>query len=219
MGGSAGGAVVASGAIPAAAEQTTAPTRILPAENAPLQQLLNTYIITPTNRSFILVHQQAAHERILYERFAAAASGHALSSQKSLFPVTLSLSAPDAILLNELLPDLLLLGYSVEPFGKDSFIVQGTPADMGQGDEKSVLENLLEQYKHFSSEIRLSKRERLIRTLARQQAVRPGTPLDEIEMRGLVDGLFACTQHNITPAGDPTYIEFKKDYVEKLFGR
>jgi DNA mismatch repair protein MutL len=213
--GGAGGAATADGAT----AQQSSPVRILPIENAPLQQLLNTYIVTPTNRSFILVHQQAAHERILYERYVAAAGGKSIPSQKSLFPVTLTLSAPDAILLSELLPDLHLLGYTIEPFGKDSFIIQGTPADTGQGDERSALEMLLEQYKHFTSEIRFSKRERLIRTMARQQAVRPGTVLGEKEMRSLVDGLFACAQHNITPGGDPTYIEFKKDYVEKLFGR
>jgi len=200
-------------------QQPAPPVKIQPIENAPLQQLLNTYIVTPTNRSFILVHQQAAHERILYERYAAAAAGKTIPSQKSLFPVTLTLSAPDAIMLSELLPDLLLLGYTIEPFGKDSFIVQGTPADTGQGEERSVLENLLEQYKHFTSEIRFSKREKLIRTMARQQAVRPGNVLGEKEMRTLVDELFACQQPNITPGGDPTYIEFKKDYVEKLFGR
>jgi DNA mismatch repair protein MutL len=212
------------GAAGAAGEQAASgepgiKTRIQPIENAPLQQLLNTYITTPTNRSFIIVHQQAAHERILYERFAAAAAGKQIPSQKSLFPATLTLSPPDAILLKELLTDLQLLGYLIEPFGKDSFIVQGTPADTGQGDEKATLENLLEQYKHFSSEIRFSRREKLIRAMAKQQAVKAGTVLDEKEMRTLVDGLFACTQHNITPGGDPTFIEFKKDYVEKLFGR
>jgi DNA mismatch repair protein MutL len=206
-------------AAPGGEQQPATPVKIQPIENAPLQQLLNTYIVTPTNRSFILVHQQAAHERILYERYAAAAAGKTIPSQKSLFPITLSLSAPDAIMLSELLPDLLLLGYTIEPFGKDSFIVQGTPADTGQGEERSVLENLLEQYKHFTSEIRFSKREKLIRTMARQQAVRPGNVLGEKEMRTLVDELFACLQPNITPGGDPTYIEFKKDYVEKLFGR
>jgi DNA mismatch repair protein MutL len=142
----------------------------MPIENAPLQQLLNTYIVTPTNRSFILVHQQSAHERILYERFKTAAAGKGIASQKSMFPVTLQLSVADAILLQELIPDLQPLGYLVEPFGKDSFIVQGTPADTGQGEERSVLENLLEQFKHFNSEIKFSKREKLIRTMARQQA-------------------------------------------------
>jgi DNA mismatch repair protein MutL len=194
-------------------------TRIQPLENAPLQQLLNTYIVTPTNRSFILIHQQAAHERILYERLTAAAAGQPIPSQKSLFPATLTLSAPDAILLTELLTELQPLGYAIEPFGKDSFIIQGTPADIGQGDERSALETLLEQYKHFTSEIRFSRREKLIRTMARQQAIKVGTILSEREMRKLVDDLFACTQHNITPGGDPTFIEFKKDYVEKLFGR
>jgi DNA mismatch repair protein MutL len=191
----------------------------MPIENAPLQQLLNTYIVTPTNRSFILVHQQAAHERILYERFQTASVGTRIPSQKSLFPVTLTLSAPDSILLTELLPDLQLLGYDIGPFGKDSFIIQGTPADVAGGNEKGVLENLLEQYKNFTSEIRFSKREKLIRTMARQQAIKPGATLTEKEMRTLVDELFACAQHNITPGGDPTYIEFKKDYVERLFGR
>jgi DNA mismatch repair protein MutL len=193
--------------------------KIVPLEDAPLQQLLNTYIVTPTNRSFILIHQQAAHERILYERLTAAAAGKPIPSQKSLFPASLTLSTPDAILLTELLPDLQVVGYSIEPFGKDSFVVHGTPADIGQGDERSALEALLEQYKHFTSEIRFSRREKLIRTLARQQAIKAGTMLGEREMRNLVDDLFACTQHNITPGGDPTFIEFKKDYVEKLFGR
>ncbi|GGB09289.1 DNA mismatch repair endonuclease MutL [Puia dinghuensis] len=197
----------------------TAPTRITPIEKAPLQQLLNTYIVTPTNRSFILVHQAAAHERILYESYKTAATGHPIASQKSLFPATLTLSAPDAVLLTGLLPDLQLLGYTIEPFGKDTFIIQGTPADTGQGNEKGALEDLLEQYKNFVSEIRFSKREQLVRTLARQNAIKPGTALTEKEMRALVDDLFACAQHNVTPGGDPTYIEFKKDYVEKLFGR
>ncbi len=197
----------------------TAPNRIMPIENAPLQQLMATYIVTPTNRSFILVHQQAAHERILYEELKAAAAGHPISSQKSLFPVTLTLSAPDAIVLAELLADLNVLGYTIESFGKDSFIIQGTPADLLQGNEKGVIESLLEQYKNFTSEIRFSKREKLIRSLARQQAIKPGTPLTDKEMRTLIDLLFACAQHNVTPGGDPTYIEFKKDYVEKLFGR
>lgn len=190
-----------------------------PVEGAELRHLLNTYIITPVNRGFILIHQQSAHERILYERYVAAAAGKGVASQKSLFPATLQLSAPDAILLSELTPDLQILGYFIEPFGKDSFIVQGTPADTGQGNEKAILENLLEQFKHFNSDMKFSKREKLIRSMARQHAVKPGSPLTEKEMRALVDGLFECKQPNITPGGDPTYIEFKKDYVERLFGR
>jgi DNA mismatch repair protein MutL len=192
---------------------------IIPIEAAPLQQLLNTYIVTPTNRGFILVQQHSAHERILYERFVAAAAGKGIASQQSLFPATLQLSPPDAILLNDLLSELGSLGYLIEPFGKDAFVIQGTPADTGQGNERSAIENLLEQYKHFSSEVKFSKREKLIRAMSWQQAIKAGSPLDEKERRAIVDGLFACAQPNMTPAGYPTYIEFRKEYVEKLFGR
>jgi DNA mismatch repair protein MutL len=191
--------------------------KTLPVEGAALSQMLNTYIITPTNRGLMMINQQAAHERILYEQYSAAAAGKVIPSQQSLFPVTLQLATQDAILLTELTKDLHSLGYLVEPFGKDSFIIQGTPAGMGQGNERGALENLLEQFKNFSSEFKFSKREKLIRSLARQHAIKTGSALDEMEMRSLVTALFDCSQPNSTPGGDPTYVEFRKDYLQKLF--
>jgi DNA mismatch repair protein MutL len=166
-----------------------------------------------------LVHQQLAHERILYERFVKVAADKAMPTQRSLFPVTLQLSAQDAVLMNELMGDLNLLGYLIEPFGNHAFVIQGTPADLEQGNEKMIIENLLEQYKHFSTELKFSKREKLIRSLAWQQAVKPGAALTEKEMRTLVSDLFQCTQPNVTAGGNPTYIEFKRDYLEQLFKR
>jgi len=127
------------------------------------------------------------------------------------------LSSADAVLLAELLPELQLLGYQVELFGKDSFIVQGVPADILKGNEKNAIEQLIDEYKHFNSDVKLSRREILVRSLAKQHSVKPGTPLEEKEMKTLVDQLFNCTQSNATPDGKPTYIEFKKEYVEKLF--
>lgn len=193
--------------------------KTLPVEDAALSQMLNTYIITPTNRGLMMINQQAAHERVLYEHYSAAAAGKSLPSQQSLFPVTLQLAAQDAILLTELLKDLHSLGYGIEPFGKDSFILQGVPAGMSQGHEKAVVEELLEQFKNFSSEVKFSKREKLVRSLARRDAVKTGISLDQKEMRGLITDLFECAQPNITPGGDPTYIEFRRDYLEKLFSR
>lgn len=186
-------------------------------ENTDIIQLHNSFIIVPTNRGFILVNQQLAHERILYERFTASFTGKTIATQPSLFPVTLSLSPQDAMLLGELKADLYGLGYMIEPFGKDAFIIQGTPADLQQGNEKNIIENVLEQYKHFNSELRFSNREKIIRSLAWQQAVKTGTPLTQIEMKALLEDLFSCQQPNTTAAGNPTYIEFKKDYLDKLF--
>jgi DNA mismatch repair protein MutL len=167
----------------------------------------------------MLIHQQLAHERILYDRYVAAANGKSIPTQRSLFPVTLQLSASDAVLLQELTADLNQLGYHIEPFGNNAFVIQGTPADVSTGNEKLAIENLLEQYKHFSSDLKFSRREKLIRSLAWQNAIKPGTPLALDEMRALTTDLFKCSQPNVTASGNPTYIEFKKDYLEQLFKR
>lgn len=188
-------------------------------DNALLFQLHSTFIVAPTARGFMLIHQQLAHERILYERFAAATDGKNIAAQRSLFPVTLQLSAPDAVLLQELIDDLTQLGYLIEPFGANAFVIQGTPADVSAGNEKLAIESLLEQFKHFSSDLKFSRREKLIRSLAWQQAIKPGTSLALEEMRMLTTDLFKCAQPNVTAGGNPTYIEFKKDYLEQLFKR
>ncbi len=188
-------------------------------DNMPLMQLHNSYIVAATHRGFILIHQQAAHERVLYEQYVSALNGKAIAAQRSLFPVTLHLSAADAVLLHELMDDLHELGYLIEPFGKDAFIIHGTPADIEQGNQTSSIENLLEQFKHFSSNKIFSTREKLTRSLAWQHAVKPGKPLGQKEMTVLVEALFACSQPNISPNGKPTYIEFKHDQLEKLFSR
>lgn len=190
---------------------------ITPHEGIEPTQLLNTYIILPSANGFLLIHQQAAHERIIYERLQEAAKGKEIVTQKSMFPVSIELSPADTTLLQELMPDLKQLGYMIEPFGKNTFVVQGTPADVEQGNEKQVIDSLLEQFKNFSNEMKFSKREKLIRSLAWQQAIKPGKKLTEKEMNTLVEDLFKCSTPNITPNGNPTYMEFKKDYLEKMF--
>jgi DNA mismatch repair protein MutL len=182
-------------------------------------QLHNTYIIAPTQNGFLLVHQQLAHERILYERFSTAIHGRHIASQQNLFPSTLELASADAVLLQELLPDLLNIGYRIDPFGKNTFVIQGSPADVPAGNEKHSIELLIEQFKHFSSDVKFSRREKLVRCMARQQAIKAGQALGQKEMSSLVEELFQCKTANITPTGSPTYIEFKEDYLDRMFGR
>jgi len=185
--------------------------------DVPFTQIHQTYIIASTGNGFLLIHQQQAHERILYERYSEAANGKQMPAQHSLFPSAIELSAGDAVLMQELLPDLKVLGYLIEPFGTNTYVVQGTPADILQGNEKIVIELLLEQYKHFSSDIKSSKREKLIRCVAKQQAIKSGKALAQKEMTVLAEELFRCQVANVTPNGSPTYLEFKGDYLERMF--
>ena len=184
-----------------------------------LFQLHNSFIAVQTEKGYYLIHQQNAHERILYERFALAVEGKPIATQQSLFPATIEFAASDAVLLKELIPDMNHLGYQLEPFGNNTFVIQGTPADVNQGNEKTAIEKMLEQYKHFSNDLKYSKREKLLRSLALQQSIKAGTSLTEKEMKVLIEDLFNCSTPNSTPNGKPTYLEFKKDELDKLFGR
>ena len=187
-------------------------------EDALLLQLHNTYIIAPTQSGCIILHQQLAHERVLYEKYQKASS-HPHATQKSLFPVVLELSPSDAILLDEMLEDLSIIGYEIESFGNNSFIIQGIPADVLSGNEKNAIELLLEQFKHFTGELKYSKREKLIRCMSRQMAIKAGQSLSQKEMHAIIQSLSECDIPNVTASGAPTYIEFKESYLDGLFSR
>ncbi len=182
-------------------------------------QLHQTYIVAPIQTGFLLIHQQHAHERVLFERYNKTMQSSQAVTQQTLFPATLELSPQDAALLHELLPDLHLLGYKIETFGKDSFIIQGTPADVLQGNEKSCIELLLEQFKHFSNELKFSKRDKLIHCVARQHAIKAGHALSNEEMKVLVEELFDCVTPSVTPNGNAVFVEFTDDQLVKMFGR
>lgn len=201
------------------------PSALFPEKNtevpdeSPLQQIHSTYILVQNDTGFLVIHQQNAHERILYERFIKAVEGKPISIQQSLFPQTIELASADVAVLTELLPDLHFLGYHLEPFGNNTFVMQGTPADVEQGNEKAAIEKMLEQYKHFSSDLKYSKREKLIRSLAWQQSIKAGKTLTQKEMNSIVQELFICGTPNITATGKPTYTTFKKLELDRMFGR
>jgi DNA mismatch repair protein MutL len=197
-------------------ERFYSPLRI-PESNSPVQ-LLQTYILLQQPDSMVLVHQQLAHQQVLFEKYSRALEGSPVATQRSLFPATVALSPADAVIFEELLSDLHALGYHAEPFGKHTYVIQGTPADIDTGGEVQAIENLIESYKQFATGTRCTGREKLIRTLARQHSIRPGVSLSEKEMKNLVGELSNCKSPNLCFTGNPTYIEFKKNYLDKLFG-
>lgn len=221
----AGNQVQKSGTIEPVLDAKQIPNTSLSAHQLPIvheqdfTQLHHTYIVAATNKGIMLIHQQNAHERILFERYQQAMNGSAVATQRSLFPATLNVSPQDAMMLHEMIPDLHQLGYHVEPFGKNTFVIQGTPADVEQGNESFAIELLLEQIKHFSTDVKFSRREKLIRSLAQQHSIKAGKVLAQKEMKQLVEDLFQCHQPNVTALGHPTYTELKREELEKLFGK
>ena len=110
-------------------------------------QIHSTYIISHIKSGFLLIDQQAAHERILFEKYLEVLDNRQAFTQKDLFPKTINLPPADAALMQEILPHINLLGFDIQPFGNGAFVVQGIPAELvGRQDEVKLIETLLYQY-------------------------------------------------------------------------
>jgi DNA mismatch repair protein MutL len=205
---------VPSAAFPSIGSEADAADR----EGAPIWQLHNRYILTPVRSGLMIFDQNAAHERILYEKaLDSLANGMALT-QQLLFPHTLDFGPADFELVKELLPDVRRLGFEVEMFSGRSIVVRGVPADIKAGDERKILEEILEQYKSNRDALKLPARENLAKSMARRGALRSGTKLDAKAMRSLIDQLFQCEVPYACPYGRPTQFSLTFEDLEKRFG-
>ena len=188
-----------------------------PAQGRAPFQLHQRYIVSAIKSGWLLIDQQAAHERILYENFLRTLREKPADTQTSLFPQTLDLAHADAELMTSLLPELNQLGFDLESFGGGSFIVRGIPAELaGRNNELELLERILQQYKS-NVDLTNDGHDRLARTLARAAAIKRGTGLDDAEMRSLIDRLFACEQPRVAPNGRRCFIKYELGEVERLF--
>ncbi len=195
-----------------------ASSRLSVHDNVQPIQVLNSYILFASDDGFIIADQQAAHERIIFEQISATSSSGTAVTQQLLFPATLEFNPADAAIFSEITVDLLGLGYKIEPFGKMTFILQGIPADLPAGQENTMIENILEQYKNFNPEIKCTKREKLLRTIATARSIKSGTPLEISEMQGLLISLAKCQNPGTSPAGQAIYAECNAGMIARLLG-
>ncbi len=180
-------------------------------------QIHGQYIVSHIKSGFLLIDQQAASERILYERYAEALGNQPMATQNALFPKTLELAPGDALMLRSILPEVNRLGFDISEFGGNSFIVHGTPADLsGNQSEELLVEKLLAQYKE-NLDLELGLQDNLARAMARSAALRRGQALTIAEMQDLTDRLFACATPYASPSGKNCFISFDLETLRKQF--
>ncbi|MGO4878316.1 DNA mismatch repair endonuclease MutL [Pedobacter psychrotolerans] len=182
-------------------------------------QLHNRYIVSQIKSGLMVIDQQMAHERILYERFLVHLDDRKGASQQSLFPQTITLNANDFELAKSLLDDIKSLGFDVREFGKNTLVVEGVPVDLGSSsiNETQLFEQLIEGFKNTQQELKLSKRDRLARSLAKNSAIKAGTALAQEEMNTLIDELFACKTPNFSVSGKPVIQTITLAELDKKF--
>jgi DNA mismatch repair protein MutL len=175
------------------------------------------YIVAQMASGLLIFDQQAAHERILYERYIRQLHQAKSFSQQCLFPQTVNLSPADYVLVMDLKEELASLGFLVGPFGNNTLVIEGVPADITITNEKALFESLLEQFKHFKSELSLDKRENLARSLAKKSAIKRGSMLNRQEMENLVGQLFSCQNPNYSPTGNKTFVKLDLSKIDSFF--
>ncbi|BDD03116.1 DNA mismatch repair endonuclease MutL [Aureibacter tunicatorum] len=180
-------------------------------------QLHNTYIITQVKSGMMLIDQQAAHERILYEKYSSNLVLKSGSSQQFLFPQTIQLNASDLALVQELNEEINALGFVFEIFGNNAVVVNGIPADVAGSDARELFEGLIEQFKLNQSSLSISKQDNMARSMAKRAAVKAQQKMTEAEMKAIIDQLFACANPNYTPKGEPTYYILDMEHLKSFF--
>lgn len=177
---------------------------------------MNRYIVTTLKSGIVIIDQQRAHERILYERLMAS-KGVSPTAQQLLFPVNIRFNAADSELLNELLPELEQLGFIISPLGQNTFVVSATPPDISDKELQIILEQTINDYKSSMLQKFSDRNQSVCLSIARQMAVKTGTNLKPEEMQSLIADLFSCKAPNISPSGKQTmFIVSEKELEEKM---
>ena len=179
-------------------------------------QLHNRYIISQVKSGMMIIDQQAAHERILFEKYMTTLKSKTGASQQTLFPQAISLNPSDFSLVMELEEEIAALGFLIEPFGKSDILIKGMPVDLTSGNEKEIFEGLLDQFKK-NVELSMPKSENLARSLAKRTSLKLGSVLKEEEMETLIDQLFACENANYAPNGRKTFHIVELNSIENFF--
>ncbi|MDX1407063.1 MAG: DNA mismatch repair protein MutL, partial [Saprospiraceae bacterium] len=183
--------------------------------NAPYQ-VHNTLLISQIKSGIILVDQQAAHERILFERNLRALREGKPHTQKSLFPITVEFNAAEAAIFKELLPELKILGFEIEEFGGETFVVQGVPAQLDGQSEEQVLRHMLAQYQ-ADLKVTAEANERIAKAMSLSMAIPRGKPVPPTERQLLIDMLFACENPYTSPSGRKCFVVLELDELLKRF--
>jgi DNA mismatch repair protein MutL len=188
------------------------------AEESGVFQFRQKYIIRSSKTGLMIIDQQAAHERVLFEKYFFRLKNKPGNSQQSLFPQTVTLGASDFALVNEIEHELMALGFRFDLFGNNTFLVTGVPVGV-EGSEKELFEGLLEQFKKNQSELQLPIQDSLALALAKRSSVKSGQKLAPEEIKSIVEGLFSCSKPNFSPDGRPTFFTFETSKIESYFTR
>jgi DNA mismatch repair protein MutL len=186
----------------------------------PIGQFSDTYIICESGENLILLDQHAAHERILYEKLADKSLERRIPVQRLLIPETLDLGYRQALILEKLIPELCRFGFEIELFGKDSFVIKSVPVILSGREIKPLVIEMVDRILETGLAANLEKSlDACLKLMACHGAIRASQSLTLAEMASVIKDLEACRIPAHCPHGRPTWIQWPRQEIERLFKR
>ncbi len=179
-------------------------------------QLYASYIVTQVQSGSLLIDQQAAHERILYDKFIGHFKNNSGVSQQLLIPEQVTLSLVDQTILLEHKETLSSLGFIIDSFGASTILIHGCPAELNHHAPKQLLEGLIEQFKWNNAKLSLPIEESLIRALAKKASIPHGKKLDALGIDSLLAQLFSSSNTMYAPDGRKICVILSQDTLVDL---
>jgi DNA mismatch repair protein MutL len=199
------------------------PAPHLAGNNLPIMRVVGqvgaAYIITEGPDGLFLIDQHAAHERILYEQFMAAWDDGKLVAQGLMGGTAVHLSPSQATTLEDNLPVLQNLGFQIEPFGPNAFMIRAVPALLLKQDPTQALLDVVEELERGDAPMQGKIEAKIILRVCKTAAVKAGQPLSPAEMEAMIRQLEACHNPHTCPHGRPTLIHLSVAQLARQFGR
>ena len=182
-------------------------------------QLFGTYILAQNDDGFYIIDQHAANERINYEKIYAEFSKQDVVSYEILFPLNLSFTPSDAILVREKMDIIKNLGIELEEFGGNSFVVRTVPVWMAKNNVNEYVEEIINQVINNKKQERMEFLDNMAKSLACKKSVRGNEYLSSMQIEFLLEDLVKCSNPYTCPHGRPIIVKYSKYEIEKWFKR
>ena len=180
-------------------------------------QFKGRFILTSVKSGLMIIDQQRAHIRILYDRYMDQITRRQGVSQGMLFPDIVQFPLSEVVILQEIMEDLSFLGFELTDLGGGNYAINGIPAGIDGLNPIELIQNMVHTALEKAGKVKEEIQSILALTLAKAAAIVSGQVLTHEEMTGLVDELFAVSTPNYTPDGKTVLAVISEDELEKLF--
>ena len=179
-------------------------------------QIFNKYIVSTSTSSLIIINQNLAHQRILYEDFLKSIFESSSKSQKLLIPFEITLSISQLILFKKIITEFSSLGFEYELL--DSLLtITSVPLQLENNSIEEIIDEILNDDNDFDESKNLSYSDFFAKKLSKSSSIKSGKRLNLYEQEFLVNQLFSCKESNLSPDNKQIFITLNKNDIENRF--